>query len=404
MIHTSHYKPVYVPIGGTGSRGQIDRLQDLTFSLTFNRNKIKEVGRTGLVGWKATRETSNATLRQLETGSIAFYNLLANKASNNNLITQDDFKQAYGDILGYKTDDNGTFLGTVQYQKMRTQSINLNIGDPQSNAERSFSLVGEDELFWQNDNKQVIDFQVVSATTGALNIVIGSGDLASYPAPVADPDNGLYIQKLFRVRSGVVTELVLGTDYTYTFGTKTIALTSVSGDVYKGFYTSGSYITGVEPFTPNDVDAIAISADSCSIFLESANYLYRLQSFSGDISFERQDVGEIGNREIVSRGIKETNVSITLGRILEQMTIEEILRGKAGENYGKLDPRKMGYDYKLIVKIYSDETKSNFLMGYSFAGLGPVNLDAGVPLDDYATRGVQLQGEKVIITTEESSL
>jgi len=411
LIHTSNYAPRIVPVNGDSVGNEIDRLQDMTATVTLNRTKVKEIGRDGIVGWRSNIPTVNLSLRQLEYGSIAFWNELANKAVNNTVVDLNDFKTSMVDILGYKTDDSDTFLGTIQYPKMRTASFGLNIGDPAALAERSFSLVGEDELFWQNANKYVIVLKDSSCVTTSHTIVIGSGAWTAYPTPVIDPDiSAKYIQKIIRTRSGVDTELVEGTDYTYTTGTKTIDFNdvsgsaSVSGDIYKVFYTAGSYITAATPFTNNDSDLLGIPAEACSIYLETSNYVYRLQSVGIEVSFDRQDVKEIGNSEVVSRGIRNKTVTVTLGRILEQFTIEEILRGKSGLSYGKINPRKFEDDIKLTVKMYSDETKATFKLGYSIDGLGPVNLDAGVPLDDYATRGVRLESDQLTVSSVEGSL
>ena len=57
-----------------------------------------------------------------------------------------DFKTPAVDIAGYKTDDNGEFLSTIWYPKLRIGGLGLTIGDPDANIERSFTLIGEDEI------------------------------------------------------------------------------------------------------------------------------------------------------------------------------------------------------------------------------------------------------------------
>jgi hypothetical protein len=410
MIHTSNFKPVVIPVFGDTTRNEIDRLQDMNFSVATNRTKIKEIGRDGAVGFRSNIPTINGSLKQLEMGSIAFWNELANKASTTTLLTLNDFKTSMIDILGFKTDDSGTFLGTVQYPNLRTAGFNISIGDPSANAERSYTLVGEDELFWQNGNKYVIFLKDTSCTTTSHSIIIGSGSWATYPEPVLDPDvSAKYILKVVRVRAGVSTELVEGVDYSYNSGTKTIDVSlsgtpSVSGDIYKVWYTAATYISAVDPFTVNDSDMTCLPAENCSIYLATTNYLYRLQSVSIDVSFERNDQKEIGNSEVVARGIKSKTVNVTLGRTLETYTIEEVLRGKAGLSWGKIDPREFTDNLKLIVKMYSDKDKGTFKIGYSSTDLAATSLDATVPLDDYEGRTVTLSGETLNITNVEGSL
>lgn len=411
MIHTSFYRPVIIPNKGDTNRNEIDRLQDMTASVTLNRTKVKEIGRDGIVSWRSNIPTVNLTLRQLEYGSMTFWNEVTNTATSETALDLNDFKTAENDILGYKTDDDATFLGTVQYPKLRTSGFSLNIGDPAAIAERSFTMIGEDEYFWQNNNKYVIFLKDSSCTTTSHTIVIGAGAWSTYPDPVEDPDaSGTYIQKIIRVRSGVSTLLVEGTDYDYNSGTTTIdfagpsGAASVSGDIYKVFYTATTYISGVEPFVNNDSDLGAIPAEATSIYFTAGDYVYRLQSVAIDVTFERQDLKEIGNSEVVSTGIKSKTAKVTLGRILETFTVEEILRGKGGLSWGKIDPREFVDTIKLIVKVYEDKTKATFKIGYSLDNLAATNLDAGVPLDDYSTRGVTLEGEEMVITSIEGSL
>jgi len=410
MIHTSFYRPCVIPVNGDTTKNEIDRLQDMTASVTLNRTKIKEIGRDGIVGWRANIPTVSVSLRQLEYGSVAFWNELANLAANNTVITLNDFKTSLIDIAGYKTDDDGTFLGTIWYPNLRTSGFGLNIGDPEALAERSFSLTGEDEIFWQNNNKYLIFLKDDSCLTSTHSIVIGAGAWTDYPDPVLDPDtSATYILKVIRVRSGVSEELVEGTDFTYNSGTTTIDFDvsgagSASGDVYKVWYTASSYIANVDPFVNNDSDMDAIPAENVSIYLATTQYVYRLQSVAIDVTFERSDLKEIGNSEVVSRGIKNKTVRVTLGRTLEQFTIEEILRDKTGQNWGKLNPREFADNIKLIVKFYEDKEKTTFKLGYSITDLSPVSLDAGVPLDDYATRGTTLEAEAMTITSVEGSL
>jgi hypothetical protein len=402
MIHTSNYKPVVIPINNDTTRNEIDRLQDLTATVALNRTKIKEIGRDAIVGWRTNVPTVNVTMRQLENGALAFWNELANKAVSNTVVTLTDFKTSMVDILGYKTGDDGTFLGTVMYPKLRTAGFSLNIGDPDALAERNFTLVGEDEYFWQNNNKYVVFFKVTAPSNASNWIVeIGASGQTGYPYPVKDPDtSGSYIFRIVRVRSGVSTFLTEGTDYTYNSGNRQITiLTTTFGDVYKIWYTATTYISATDPFTVNDSDLDAIGAECFSIYLTTGQYIYRLQSVAVDVTFDRQDLKEIGNQNVVSTGVRNKTVRITLGRILETFTIEEILRNKVGSSWGKLDPRMFTDNLKLYVRIYDDKDKDTFKLGYSFANLAAVNLDAGVPLDDYAKRGVQLEGEDVTITS-----
>lgn len=405
MIHSSYFKPKIFPYNGSGAPVEIDRLQELSGSTSLNRTKINEIGRDGIVGWKTAIPEVSLTLRQLEYGSLEFWNKITNTTATS--ITHADFKTSLFDIAGYKTDDNGTFLGTVWYPAFRTSGFGLSIGDPNASLERSFSFVGEDDITWSDNNKYVIYLERTASSSGTEMIVIGSGGYSTYPDPVADPDSSgdNYFIRCLRVRSGTTTELVEGTDFTYNSGTTTISVPSTqSSDVLKFYYTASTYISGADPFTENDTDLSQISADSVSIYLSTSNYVYRLQSVSLDVSFDRQDVKEIGNTDVVARGVRDTNVKVTLGRILENYTVEQILRGAASSTYGKYDVRKYQDDINLIIKVFSDDTKSTFKIGYKFTNLSPSSADAGVPTVDYVTKGTVLEGQELLITSSEGAL
>lgn len=406
MIHSSYYKPRIWPYNGDITSAEIDRLQEFSGSISLNRDKINEIGRVDLVGWKTAIPSVTANLRQLEYGTTEFWTKITNLADGTVPIDQDDFKTSVVDFAGYKTDDNGTFLGTIWYPKMRCSGWGLNISDPDALVERSFSFVGEDQIAWTDNNKYLIQLSSTASGTGH-QIVIGSGGFSTYPDPVNDPDysGSRQIVRVLRVRSGTTTELTFNTDYTWNSSTNlmTFPTGTVSGDVFKVWYTASSYISGGSIFTNNDTDASGLVADSCSIYLATSTYVYRLQSVAVDVSFDRQDLKEIGNSEVVQRGVRQTNVRVTLGRILEDYTIEQILRG-AASSYGKYDIRNYQDDIKLIIKVYSDKNKGTFLLGYSFNNLTPNSSDLGVPTHDYVNAGTQLTGETFVISTSAGDL
>ena len=95
---------------------------------------------------------------------------------------------------------------------------------------------------------------------------------------------------------------------------------------------------------------------------------------------------------------------ITLGRNLEAWTIEEYLRDKPNESYGKIDVRQLSDELDLIVKIYSDSTKDTFKIGYKYTDLAPASFDTGVSTSNYTTRNVVMEGETGIVTNVESVL
>lgn len=398
MIHSSAYQPRVYPYNGNIDSAQIDRVQDITGSITLNREKIKEVGRDGLVDWRKKVPTLRLTVRQLEYGSIQFWRKLANKSDDVTSIDLDDFKTSMVDICGYKTDDSGTFLSTIWYPKLRTSGFSISIGDPEAYIERNIELTGEDEITLMNNNKYFINRSFTAS--GGTNEEFTISDGTTFPHAVEDPDNsGTYLLRVLRVNAAgtTTTELVYTTDYTYVSGTHILTvLSTTAGDIIKVYWSATT--AGTQTFfTNNDSDTSAISADSCTILLSTSTTVYKLQSVAVDVRFDRTDYKEIGNKETVQRGVRNKTVTITLGRILEAYTIEEILRGVSGSSYGKIDAREFLDNITLTIKCYSDNAKGTFKMKYKWTNLSPSSLDMGAPVDDYITRGVSLEGEEMTI-------
>jgi len=404
MIHSSYYRPKVFSNSGDLVEAEIDRAQELTASTTINREKVKEIGRDGIVDWRQRIPSINLTLRQLEYGSMEFWRQLTGKGNSVTQVSWTDFKTATFDIAGYKTDDNGTFLGTIYYPKLRTASLSINAGSPDGFIERSFSFVGEDEIMLQNANKYLICQRYVIAS-GGNNCTV----TVNTPSPVADPDNStsgtsVYFFKVVKHNVTTGATVLNSTDYSYVSGTGVLTINgaSATGDVIRVWFSAGTYTGTV--FTNNDADLAGITADSCSIYLASSNYLYRLQSAGIEVTFDREDIKEIGNLNTVSYGIRNITTRVTLGRILEAFTIEEVLRGKAGASWGKLDVRQFQDNLSLIVKVYTDASKRTFKLGYKLLDLAPTATEAGTPTADYVTRGATLEGEVGFVTSNEAAL
>ena len=405
MIHTTKYKPRVYPYLNTNAANQIDRLQDMTASITMNRTKIEEIGRSGLIDWRVGNPSVTLTLRQLEYGTMQFWQDLRNTGSADVKINFNEFDIPKVDIAGYETDQNDSFKSTIWYPGLRLSGFSLNIGDPDSLVERTFTLIGEDEITLQGNNKYLVVYDSGSASGGSPE----SFTIAN-PTPIADPDNsGQFLFKVTRYNTsdGTTTLLnfeagagdpALGSDY-YTYSAGTLKATTSASDEIRAYYSAGDYISGEQTFTNNDTDAAGLESKMCSIFLQTTNYLYRLQSVSIDVTLDRFDVREIGDKDVIQTGVRDVTTRATLGRILDQWTVEEVLRGEVPD-YGKLDIRKFQDEKSLLVYIYSDDVKNVFRLGYKLTDLAPVGVDDATPLNEYVTRGVTLEGELGFVTND----
>jgi len=405
MIHSSYYRPRIFPIKGDTADAEIDRAQAIDPTISLNREKVEEIGRDGIVGYLKKSPTIGYRLTQLEYGNVEFWQKLVNSstlgANGETGITLSDFKTPYFDVCAYLTDDDGTFRGTALYPGLRCSGFSLTIGDPQDMIERSFDFVGENAKILKDDNKYYIYGRHEAGSGGDDEI-----DLSA-KAPVENPENaGTYMFRVVRVRAGVTTELTRTTDYSYDDGTKVLTITSIqASDVIKYWYSSGT--APDTQFTLNDSDVAGIVGDSVSIYLyipgsgspSSSDYIYRLQNVTLDVRFDREDIREIGNREIVARGVRNNTVTVTLGRILEQFTIEDVLRGS---DLGVIDVQNLSDEVALIIKIYDENTKSSFKYGFKATGLTPTELRGGASINEYVRQDNSLEGEDLTISADTS--
>ena len=410
--HASKYCPRIYPVNGDGAPVEMDRVQSIDITTDLNRRKVEEIGNPNVVGYVKKAPTVGYRMTALEYGSLESWRKITNKSDSVDTLTLDDFKTPTFDIASFLTDDvNDIYKGTLWYPKLRPSGFSFNIADPDDEGERGFDLVGEEAVEWQGDNKYVI-FVAHDAPVGNETTV----DLSAR-VPAIDPDVSVgksdaekYIYRVMRYRSGVSTELDLSSDVTYDTGTKVLTIVDVdAGDKFKVWHTSATAPATL--FTPNTTDPAAISADSMSIYLyipgsgkpNSTDYIYRLQSVTLDVTFDREDLKEIGNKRVVQRGINEKTVSVTLGQIMEGFTVEEVVRGEVA-GYGKLDVEKLTDNASLIVKIFEDNTKSTLKCGFKADGLSPTNLSNSAGVNAYVNKENAIEGNQLTISNQNSEL
>ncbi len=396
QVLSSNYKPQIYPRNGDVAPANIDRAQSIDPTGTTNWEKVEEIGREGLVGHLKKVPTIGYRLTQYEYGSFEFYQKICNKASDVTSITLNDFKTPAFDIAAFLTDDAGDFVGTIVYPNLRTAGFSLTIGDPDAIIERSFDFVGEQAVTWQSDNKYY-HYQ--------RDLVVGDDtdyEIALDFTATLDPDTHDYMVRVLRVSAaGVTTEI---TSFIDTATTVTIPIVSTD-DVIKLYYTSVTAPSSIFPL--NNSDKAGLLADSADIYLyvpgsgspSSADKLHRIQSVTVDVRFEREDVKEVGSREVQKRGVKDKTVTVTLGEIITgDWSIEEVLRD-AGAGYGKLNIDKFTDSATLIVRIFDETEKTNFKYAIVSTGLAPRDLAPGASVNEYVKQDVTMECEDLTLTT-----
>jgi hypothetical protein len=405
VIHAKLVQPRIFPHNSARAPEQIDRAQNIGGDLTLNQEKLYEIGRDGKLGVRKQTPTLAYSMTQFEYGSMAFWYALANKEDPSsggldNSIDLDDIKSTTFDITAYMTDDDNTFRGTMWFPKLRVNGFSLNIGDPDATVERTFDLVGEDF--------KILDGKYFAYETGTA---VGNGiqTVVLSPAPVLYALNK-YVFRVLRVRAGVCTELVEDAVSTYDANTwrydvgttSALVQTGLTGDIIKVYYEAATAYDTL--WADNDVDSDALFADSCEIYMKvgTGTRIYRLQSIGIDVSFERTDYKEIGNKEIVQRGAKSKTVTVALDRFNEGFSMEDILASDT--TYPYIDPRDFADDIQLMVKIFSDSTHTVFKMGYLIDNLSPTALGTSQAVEDYNKVTNSLEADNVKISNDESEI
>ena len=413
MINYSGFKPRVFPIYGTGASAEIDRAQGIDPTATLNRDKVNEIGRVGVVGYISKIPSIKYSLKQLEYGNFEFWRKITNVADSETTISQTDFNTSAFDICAFLVDDNATFRGTLLYPNLRVTGFSFTIGDPDATVERSFDFVGEQAFVFKGAAPYYINQDQTATDSGDNTIDV------SARAPALDPDAAVsatdavkYIYRVVRIRSGVATLLVpdVSGGYTYSNSTKLITLDEVEpDDVFRAWFASATAPATL--FTNNDADVAGLSADVASIFLyvpgsgkpSADDYLYRLQSVDLSAAFTREDLKEIGNKDVVQRGVSETKLTVKLGKIMEEFTMEDVLRGVASD-FTKLDMSKLSSNVSLIIKIYEDNTKATLKYGMLLTNLSPTDVAQGAAVRAYVKADATLEGEEIKISTDNAEL
>lgn len=402
--HASAVKPITIPVNADVDPQNIDRLQSFSGGVSQPSEFIYEIGRLDKVCTDKGILEVTASLTQLEYGTIDFYLQLANLASEPvGGLELSDFNNSKTDIYQPGKDAYaGNVEQTLWLPKLVVDTITLDIADPEARIERSVDLSGDIFELLRYNNKYLI-FKTNDAPTGTSgNYVIALTD----PAPVQDPNTLAYIKQLVRIRSGVATELVLTTDYTYTPTNLTI-LSALTGDHYRIWYSASSYGTAGDPFVLNDSDDCYLKADSVTVLLDDGVHtpveLDRLTSLSISATLNRINEAVIGSDEKILKDVQDYTVDVSLEGRIKNATIQEVLMGKAGLSWGIINPLNYG-EVDLIVKIYEDETKSTFKIGYKVTGLNFSDESEDFNANEFGTNPITLSSDNLLITETEGNL
>jgi len=266
--------------------------------------------------------------------------------------------------------------------------------------ERNFDLVGEKASVWQGANKYVVQ-KLETADSGEIS----DGDwtyTVETPSAVEDPVNaGVFILRITRVRSGTSTDLATGTgtdQWEYSAPTLTVH-DAVAGDSYRVYWSSGSYLSG-DIWTNEDTAPGSTLAYNVKLIIGSTE-LEKIQSCNVDVRFEREDWKQVGSKEVKQRGVKDKTVTITLPRLLENYTTEELLLGESA-GFGHIDVENFLDNLTFRLKVYTTDAKSAFAYGMKVTNCTPTEVKTPIGIDGYTNRDLTLESESFVLSDEEA--
>lgn len=406
LIHSERgFMPRIFPEGNNGDSEQINRAQSIAPTADPTYIDIRELGRDGKVKSIRTDVVVTNRLSQHEEGEMDIFRAIANSPSANKLNLNDFASSLFG-ISSYLKDDKSQFNGSLWYPGQRLSALSIEAGDPKGVIARSFDFVGDDVQRLQANNGYLIDLKKVvgSSDTPTTEIVIGVGDYVNHPYPVEDPNNaGKFILRVVRTRGSDITILTSG--YSYSDITKTITITNTEvGDIFKIYYSASSYITAANYWADNDIILPAALAKQCSLYIGTTNYLHRIESARIEASLAREDQYELGAEEAFARGVTTKTVTVTLGKIIEKYTLEEVLSGKTA-NWGILTPKLFSNDITFYLLVYNTASKNTLKMGYKITKLSLSSWTPGdASVENYVKGGVTLTSDNLLLANNTGDL
>lgn len=402
--HASATKPRIYSWDASVPAQDFDRVQNFGFGNTQPSEFIYEEGRLDKMDIDLDIPETSLSITQLEYDNIATYLILANKSAlPSGGLQLSDYSEAFVDIISVgKETFGGDLVQTLWLPKLTVDSITIGIADAQAKLERQFEFSGDNYRIGRYGNKYII----IVPTTVVSGYSAQSYDITlNDPAPVENPNvSGSYLYLVTRKRAGVITELVEGTDYTYTPGTNTLNIVSgTTGDIYDSYFSAGSWGSAGDPTSVNNVDGYKIKADSVTITLESADQavvteLDLLTALNIVATLNRIDKAVIGKKAKELKEVQDYSVNVTLDGRVKNATLEEILMGKAGLSWPMIDVNYFATDLVMRMKVYTNSDKTTFSHGYKVTGLSYSDTTKDVNANEFWTKGVTLTSDNLLIS------
>lgn len=406
----SHSRSVdtYLVPNKTATAADLHGLQDIGGSATIASTDIFVMGKADKCGTDQDTPETTVPVTQYERGELTTYLKIANLTSKpSGGLTLDNFSGAKVDVFKYVRDaDDGNILGTIWHPKTAISSLGLNIGTGDV-LTRTFDLSGDNEHVTLGDNKYAVHRSntAPSGTSGNYDITSTTLD----PTPVVDPHNsGQYIVRVDRVRSGTLSTLTRTTDWTYDNGTTTLTIVSASADdVYHIYYSASSWGSAGDPTSEDSASPCFLKSENVTILISDGITEVTMDrvtdlSISADINLLQEEV--IGFDGFVVNEVQDTPVTFDLTGRVKNYYVEKAGMNSLASSDLLSNLQNFGSTIKVTVKIYSDSTKSTFLLGYQADSLAVTDKDIPFTSNEFGEWSVSLQGANLTITDSEGDL
>jgi hypothetical protein len=407
--HARSVSPYFYPNKG-GSASDLHGITSIAGGASVATEDVFVVGKKEKCGTIKETPESTVPITQLERGEINSYLTLANLDAEPGVgLTLEDFSNGLTDVIFYERDSfEGTIERTVWFPKTAIESLGIDIADPEARIERTFDLAGDNKRTLREDNLLLIVRSNTAPSGTSGNYVITGTTID--PAPASDPNNsGQFILRVDRTRDSNTVTLDITTDYTYDDGANELTIIDgQDGDVYRIYYSAITFGSPGDPTTTDPCpDPSFITADSVTVLISDGTTELEidcLTSLSLSASLNRIEESCIGEDERVLREIEDTPVDVSLTGRVRTSELALAFMQKLGTTHGITDAKLYEDTVRITVKVYSDATKSNFLIGYQVDNLTFNDDTEEFTANEFGTIDLTASSSEMLITTNESNL
>ena len=326
----------------------VNRAQSINISANVPTDSIDELGNASHVGTVSSHAEVSLNLSVFDTG-IGLCQSITGKPTATSFALN-DFVSAQVDYIGVVRDNAGTFFRSAYIKNACISSMTFGY-DVTGNAVESYGLSG--------DNLTMFDGYVLTKTYTILTADATNGYFTlptqGAETPIQTKPNsyfgGSYLLRVTKSVGGVTTNLVEGTDYTYTAATKRIAASGLTaGQVWTVVFYSAAIGTALAPvFNAAVPPAVKGQFTPVSIGLSSKTWIPRLQSASFSVNLAQKRFPQLGANQVLFAPGGIPGVSGNFNVLMNDFSLRKLL------TYGVASKQRNPIWYRADARIWCAE-------------------------------------------------